>query len=263
MGSGDFGALCSAITHPTFYLLSIQPRSSVEYQVIDRRARKMNYWQPLLNQALNLFLKPNCPMCDRTAQAVFCKYCQRQIQDCQLLQPDRFWQGDLPLFAWGRYEGSVKQSIGKLKYDGHRSIGNIYGEWLAESWQKSTLSNIPTKLIVVPIPLHSEKLVSRGFNQAELIARSFCQVTGAKLDLSLQRTRSTVAQFGLSKSARQANVADAFTLVNSSLQPGDTVLLIDDIYTTGATVRSAANVIRSSQLNVFGVAVIATGRIDN
>jgi ComF family protein len=221
-----------------------------------------NHWQPLFDRALNLFLKSNCPLCDRTAQQVFCKYCERQIQDCQLVRPDRFWQGDLPLFAWGKYEGSVKQSIGKLKYDGHRSIGNLYGEWLADSWQKSTPLGVPTKLIVIPIPLHPEKLANRCFNQAELIARSFCQITGAKLDLSLQRTRSTVAQFGLSKSARQENVAGAFSLVNSSLKPGAMVLLIDDIYTTGATVRSAALVIRSIEVNVCGVAVIATGRDD-
>jgi ComF family protein len=212
----------------------------------------------LKNRFLNLFLKPNCPLCNRTGSDVFCRYCERQIQDCQLVQPDRYWQGDLPLFAWGKYEGSIRQSIGKLKYDGHRSIGNLYGEWLAASWQKYTPSEIPSKLAVIPIPLHPEKFTTRGFNQAELIARSFCQGTGAKLDLSLQRTRSTVAQFGLSKSARQENVAGAFTLVNSVLKPGATVLLIDDIYTTGATVRSAALVLRSIDVNVCGVAVIAT-----
>ncbi|WP_310423966.1 ComF family protein [Chamaesiphon sp. VAR_48_metabat_135_sub] len=217
-----------------------------------------NSLQPLLNRALNLFLKPNCPLCNRTAEHIFCRYCQRQIQDCQLARPDRYWQGDLPLFAWGKYQGSIKQSIAKFKYDGHRSISNVYGEWLAESWQKFT-PPIPTKLTVIPIPLHAEKMASRGFNQAELIARSFCQVTGAKLDLSLQRTRSTIAQFKLSKSARQENVAGAFTLINSHLQPDSTVLLIDDIYTTGATVRSVASVLRSHQVNVCGVAVIATG----
>jgi ComF family protein len=218
-------------------------------------------WKPLLDRALNLFLKPNCPLCDRTAKNIFCRYCQRQIQDCQLARPDRYWQGDLPLFAWGKYQGSIKQSIAKLKYDGHRSIGNMYGEWLAESWQKFTLPT-SAKLIVIPIPLHAEKLATRGFNQAELIARSFCQVTGAKLDLSLHRTRSTIAQFKLSKSARQENVAGAFTLIDSRLQANSTVLLIDDIYTTGATVRSVASVLRSNQINVCGVAVIATGHDD-
>jgi ComF family protein len=228
-----------------------------------------NSWQPWLvsvagalkHRALNLFLNQNCPLCDRAATRIFCQYCQRQIQECQLLEPARYWQGDLPLFAWGKYQGSIKRSIGKLKYDGNRSIADVYGEWLAESWQKSRHLEI-TKLIVVPIPLHPEKLASRGFNQAELIARRFCQVTGSKLDLSLQRTRSTVAQFGLSKSARQENVAGAFALADSTLKPGCTVLLIDDIYTTGATVRSAASVLRSIRVNVCGVAVIATGRDD-
>jgi ComF family protein len=221
-----------------------------------------NPWKLWLEGGSNLFLKPKCPLCERTATHILCKYCQRQIEECKLAQPDRYWHGDLPLFAWGKYEGAVKRSIAKLKYDGHRSIAALYGELLADSWQKFPPSDIPAKLIAVPIPLHPEKMASRGFNQAVLIARRFCQVTGAKLDLSQQRTRSTVAQFGLSNSARQENVADAFALVKSALQPGATVLLIDDIYTTGATVRSAASVLRSSQINVYGVAAIATGRDD-
>ncbi len=214
----------------------------------------------LRQQALNLFLKQNCPLCDRTAAEILCRYCHRQLQDCQLPQPDRYWRGDLPLFAWGNYTGSVKQAISKLKYDGHTSIADLYGELLAQSWQQSALVT-PKKLIVVPIPLHPDKLAIRGFNQAESIARRFCQVTGDRLDLSLHRTRATVAQFGLSKSARQENVAGAFEIApNSALKPGSTVLLIDDIYTTGATGRSAANVLSAMQINVCGVAVVATGR---
>ncbi len=214
----------------------------------------------LRQQALNLFLKANCPLCDRTAEQTLCRYCLRQLQDCQLPQPDRYWQGDLPLFAWGKYEGTVKQAIGKLKYNGYTSIADLYGELLAQSWQQSALT-LPTKLIVVPIPLHPEKLAARGFNQAEAIARRFCQVTGNRLDLSLHRTRATVAQFGLSKAARQANVSDVFALApHATLTPSSTVLLIDDIYTTGATVRSATDVLRSRQINVCGVAVVATGR---
>jgi ComF family protein len=220
-----------------------------------------NSWQPLIDRVLNLFLKPNCPLCDRAATVVFCQYCQRQIQECQLTKPGQYWQGDLPLFAWGNYEGSIKRSIAKLKYDGCRSIADFYGEFLAASWQKFA-PPAPTKLIVLPVPLHPDKLASRGFNQAELIARKFCLITGAKLDLSLQRTRSTVAQFGLSKSARRENVEGAFALINSALKPNDNILIVDDIYTTGSTVREIANVLRSRQINVCGVAVVATGRDD-
>jgi ComF family protein len=215
----------------------------------------------LKQQALNLLFKANCPLCDRSAQTVFCRYCQQQIQDSQINQSDRYWQGELPLFAWGKYEGAVKQSIGKLKYAGHRSIASHYGELLAASWQQAGLLSLEQNtLFAVPIPLHPEKFASRGFNQAELVARRFCQVTGIKLDLSLSRNRSTVAQFGLSRSARQENVAGAFSLNHSPIKPGTTVLLIDDIYTTGATVRSAAAVLRSHQIKVCGVAVIATGK---
>ena len=215
----------------------------------------------LSQQILNLFLKPNCPLCDRTAEHTLCRYCKRQLLDFQLAKPDRYWQENLPLFAWGKYEGAVKRSIGKLKYDGHREIADLYGEWLGDSWQKSHLRAIYPKLIIIPIPLHSSKLSSRGFNQAELIARSFCHTTGYKLDLSLQRNRSTVAQFGLSKSARQENVSGAFSIdPQSQLKPGATVLLIDDIYTTGSTVRSARDVLTAAGINLCGVAVVATGK---
>ena len=224
-------------------------------------------WQSSLinfkNSALNLFLKSNCPLCDRPAVDVFCKYCLRQLSESKLFDAARYWQGDLPLFAWGKYEGAVKRSIGKLKYDGHRAIGNLYGEWLAASWQKSLPQTNLTRLVAMPIPLHPDKLTSRGFNQAELIASSFSQVTGAKLNLGLRRTRSTVAQFGLSKLARQENVADAFEIDRSSVKSSDLVLLIDDIYTTGATVRAAALALKAVDLHVYGVAVVATGRNDN
>lgn len=215
----------------------------------------------LKDNILNLFLKSNCPLCDRTAENIFCKYCDRQLQDCKIDRPDRYWHGNLPLFSWGNYEGTVKQSMAKLKYDGMRSIADRYGEWLGSSWQQSPPPNIPRQLIVIPIPLHREKLQTRGFNQAESIARSFCHITGHPLDLSLHRTRSTVAQFGLSKTARQENVAGAFAIdPHSTLKPHTSVLLIDDIYTTGATVKEAAAALTAADIQVCGVAVIATGR---
>jgi ComF family protein len=211
--------------------------------------------------ALNLFLKTNCPLCDRVAEGILCRYCDRQLRGYQLAQPAKYWEGDLPLFAWGRYEGAVKQSIGKLKYDGYRDIGFWLGELLADSWQEFLPPQIPDKLTIIPIPLHAEKLKARGFNQAELIARRFGQITGYRLDLSLHRTRATAAQFGLSKGDRESNLVNAFAIApNSRLHAGTKVLLVDDIYTTGATARSAVTALQSQGVEVCGTIVVATGK---
>jgi predicted amidophosphoribosyltransferase len=106
-------------------------------------------------------------------------------------------------------------------------------------------------------------LQKRGFNQAELIAQSFCEITGyKKQQQGLERVRATEAQFSLSVSQREQNLADAFVVGKSLLQhpSASPVLLVDDIYTTGATVRSAAQSLRLQGIQVYGVIAIATSK---
>lgn len=217
--------------------------------------------QQLKKEILNLFLKSNCPLCDRPTPMEFCEYCQRQLQRCQLKNPSYGWQGELPLFVWGNYGGVLKQAIAALKYENKPELARPLGHWLGEAWLKSA-AIYPKKLTVVPIPLHSAKLQQRGFNQAELIARSFCEYTGYKQQpLALERIKKTEAQFSLSPQQREENLADAFivgkSLVQKSASP---VLLVDDIYTTGATVRAAAKAFRRRGIEVYGLVAIASSR---
>jgi ComF family protein len=116
---------------------------------------------------------------------------------------------------------------------------------------------------VVPIPLHPTKLQQRGYNQAELIAQSFCEITGYKQQLfGLERVQATEAQFGLSAQEREQNLADAFAIGKSFHKqlPTSPVLLLDDIYTTGSTVSSAAQTLRRQGIRVYGVVAIATSK---
>jgi predicted amidophosphoribosyltransferase len=119
------------------------------------------------------------------------------------------------------------------------------------------------KIIVVPIPLHPEKLKTRGFNQAELIARGFCRVTGYSLQNSgLVRVKNTQPMFGLNSQERQENIQSAFALGKQfhSRFPQTPVLLIDDIYTTGVTAKEAATVLRQQGIEVLGIGAIASSR---
>ncbi|MDJ0843497.1 ComF family protein [Crocosphaera sp.] len=217
----------------------------------------------MLKNILSIFLQGKCPLCERATHEDICSYCQKQLKSCQLKKPQQFWQGDLPLFVWGAYDGKLKQAIAALKYDKHPQIGELLGVWLAKTWESYSLINRKISPLIIPIPLHEAKKKTRGFNQSEIIAKGFCQVTKYPLNSrGLIRKRQTKAMFSLTAKEKQKNIQGAFqlgkSLKNSSLSRP--VLLVDDIYTTGTTVKEAARILRNQRIKVLGVLAVSTPR---
>ncbi|OUL35563.1 alpha-L-fucosidase [Nostoc sp. T09] len=220
----------------------------------------MIYARTALKGLLNLFLQSHCPLCQRSTTRELCEYCEKQLQKCHLQDPNILWKEPLPVFSWGVYGGSLKRAIAALKYENQPQIARPLGQWLGEAW----LLNSPKrnqKFVVVPIPLHASKQKQRGYNQAALLAQSFCQTTGLKFKLNgLERVRETKAQFGLSVSEREQNLSAAFA-VGSELRdrhPDFPVLLVDDIYTTGATAAAAVQTLSNWGIAVSGLVALAT-----
>lgn len=210
----------------------------------------MTFWKSLSS----LLIAPACPLCDRSSPQFFCRDCDRQLCACAFDRPAADWRGDLPIFAWGKYEGTLKRAIAQLKYSGQPQIAQPLGFWLGEAWRKNM--QMPT-CAIVPIPLHANKQKQRGYNQATLLAESFCQATRLPIAPdALRRIRSTEAQFKLTAIDRAENLADAFA-VNPAFQNRSGVLLLDDIYTTGATVRSAASCLQQQGIRVRGVIALS------
>ena len=212
----------------------------------------------MFKHILSLFLKPNCPLCDRPANEIVCKYCQKQLEICKLNNNSKYWQGELPLFVWGEYEGKLKRAIATLKYDNHPELAELMGMWLGKTWHSAQIHT--ERITVVPIPLHKKKLQERGFNQAEVIARSFCQITGYKLKAEgLARVKETKAMYGLNPEERAENIKNALTLGKDfqTRKPQTPVLIIDDIYTTGTTAKNAAQILKEKGIKVIGVGAIA------
>jgi len=210
-----------------------------------------------LQDWLNLFLYATCPLCGRSAAQEICPDCQRQIRCCQLPNPSHTCQ-ELPVFSWGSYNGALKRAIAAFKYDNQPQIARPLGQWLAQGWRSSRFSQLP--LTVVPIPLHHDRQKQRGYNQATLLAHSFCALTGLPLRCyGLERLQKTQAQFRLSPAEQEQNLSQAFVLGKdfSRQHPAHPVLLLDDIYTTGATARSAVNALQRSGIPVYGIATLA------
>jgi ComF family protein len=168
------------------------------------------------------------------------------------------------VFVWGRYQDALKRAIAALKYDNQPQIARSLGQWLGRSWLNSSTSCINSRtiqgLIVVPIPLHAARQQQRGYNQAELLAESFCRWTRLPLQRhGLARVRATEAQFALLAGQRESNLENAFKISPTFQKPSSTrvILLLDDIYTTGATVRSAAQTLQQAGIKVAGVVAVA------
>ncbi|ASC73304.1 Competence protein F [Halomicronema hongdechloris C2206] len=216
------------------------------------------WWKRTASSLLQLVLEAPCPLCERSTTVAVCSACQRQLRRCQLSAAVSQQIG-LRVFGWGSYQGPLRRALAALKYDHQPQIADLLGTWLGQSWQDIGRVNT-NRLIVVPIPLHAIKQQQRGYNQAALLAERFCQQVRLPLSRDgLVRQRATEAQFGLSAEERQANVQQAFGLGPQWLKrrPSQSVLLIDDIFTTGATARAAANVLRRHGISVWGIAAVA------
>ncbi len=214
----------------------------------------------MLNRLLSLFLKPNCPLCQRSANDVFCDYCATKILSCQLANHQTFVKPNFLLFAWGKYDRELKRSIAQLKYNQQPEIGHILGIWLGKAWLQSANKEKYPHLTVIAIPASAQKMKIRGYNQAELIARGFCQLTGYNLKNNLLiRQKDTEAMFGLNPLQRKENIQQAFSIGKdyAKIKKTQQILIIDDIYTTGTTVNEAKQVLNKAGLKTIGVATVS------
>ncbi len=157
------------------------------------------------------------------------------------------------------YKSTVLKAIHKFKYNGKTILARPLGQLLAAS--ATELSITPD--IIVPVPLHKTRLKRRGFNQSLLLAKEVSRHTGTALDyLNLQRTLYTTPQITLKANARERNVSGAFSLKNSAAFKGKKVLLIDDVFTTGATVKECSKVLAKAgaEVNVLTLARASRSR---
>jgi ComF family protein len=170
--------------------------------------------------------------------------------------------------AFGPYTGRMRSAIHAFKYEGLRPAAHGLGLRLASAI--ATLApGAPAEMLVVPIPLHRSKFRRRGFNQAHLLAAHALRRLRHthpdwRLTLSsglLQRRRATTSQAGLTWHQRRTNVLDAFTVPRPQTVKGRSILLIDDIMTTGATARSAAKaLLKAGATSVWVAALARAGR---
>jgi ComF family protein len=141
-------------------------------------------------------------------------------------------------------ERAIQKILHALKYGGGQDLGVELGRRLGLTMNQSRMKAD----VVIPIPLHKRKVRERGYNQSELIARGLTEITGISTDpRCVRRARFTETQTKLSKEERMLNMAGAFILSTTSASvKGSTIVLLDDVITTGSTIRSCAEVLKDA-----------------
>ena len=169
--------------------------------------------------------------------------------------------GDLPApllqLDWcAPFSGTVRSALHAIKYGGEQRLAEPLGAAIARRWARIGVGAD----IVTHVPVHAARARTRGYDQAQLIARAAARHLGLPYATLLTRERATTAQFDLDRGDRAANVAGAFVarLGRTPALTGRWVLLIDDVVTTGATLAACAEALERA--GALGTSAITVAR---
>ena len=200
-------------------------------------------------QQLPYIKEPRCKKCGKSLDSEVQEYCFDCTKGHHVF--------DKGIALW-QYTKSMKQSIHRFKYDNKREYADFYIEEILKhygTWIESLQVDA-----IIPVPLHRSKQRSRGFNQAELLAKGIGKALQIPVEAKVvERYRKTKVQNVLNDTERKYNVKKAFKIAGNVVKLKK-VLLVDDIYTTGSTIDAIAEVLKEAGVEQVYICCLCAGR---
>jgi ComF family protein len=213
-----------------------------------------------MRSLLDLLLPPACAGCSRR-DALLCERCRSQLRPPSGPR-DRFAAPDAGVvigaefavaIAAYAYDGPMRRALAALKYQGTSRLAAVLAGSALPALK--ILNDLSGPAALVPVPVHEERRRIRGYNQAELIARGLSAAGGGPIADILVRTRPTTRQHRLDRASRLANLRGAIGIRERMSVPR-TVILVDDIITTTATMEACAAAVRiAGAMEAYGFSI--------
>ncbi len=205
---------------------------------------------------LDWIYKKKCYVCGSSKECVkLCSKCYDKIV-FNSKNPNRVIL-NVKVYASGFYDTILQKIIRGLKYHGQCELAFYQAKFMWEYWQTLNLGN---NFVVVPVPLHKTRQKKRKYNHMELVALEFCKLSGYEYDFNLiKRIKNTKPQYRLKRYERMENLSGAFE-VTFETKPSKTVLLIDDICTTGSTFESM--ILTLNKKGIYNITCLATSTVE-
>lgn len=200
----------------------------------------------LVDWLLDLVYPPRCAFCRRllsNREKGVCRFCRPKLPyvpaDGQVQHFRNVDKCLSPLY----YHGSVKDSLHRYKFSGATAYADIYSEFIVKCIDENQISCD----IITWVPLSRKRLRERGYDQAKLMADELSRLCGISCCRLLKKTRNNPAQSGTgSAEKRRANVSGVYTAVDTEKIRGKSILIVDDIVTTGATLSECGRMLMSA-----------------
>ncbi len=220
-----------------------------------------------IDKLVNIVYPPKCIFCqkllDHDAALHICSACYAKLPliENKVLRtsPDEetnYCDGVVSVFE---YTGMVKESLIRFKFYNKPGYYRTYARLLADKLGK--VIDVRSYQMVLSVPLHKHKEFSRGYNQARLISKALSGILKLKeCSYLMKRERYTEAQSLLDRQKRNQNVKGAFVVVSPKKVRGKSILLVDDILTTGSTLEECSRVLKQAGAERVFAVVVATGR---
>ena len=204
---------------------------------------------PDCRKRLHYIKEPKCKKCGKQIEKAEQEYCR----DCTRF--GHSFDRGAAVFA---YDDIMRRSISMFKYHNRREYAKVYAVEMYRHCRHFLKQAAPE--VILPVPVHPLKKRERGFNQAELVAKELGKLMNIPVDTKyLFRKEKTTPQKELTRQQRKANLRQAFD-VQKKGKYYQRVLLIDDIYTTGATIDGISEILRENQTNIIFFLTICVGR---
>lgn len=208
----------------------------------------------LIENALNLIFPPTCGFCNEITDSYLCEYCLKYLQSRQInridFYEDKYFSTHFYIF---KYKDEIRERIIDYKFNDKSYLYRTFIQIILNN--KEACEYIKSFDIIVPVPIHKNRKKVRGYNQSELIARGiFKYINDIELRTDLiEKVINIKPQSTLTKDERVENVDKAYKLIKQENFENKSILLLDDVYTTGSTVNECAKMISALKCKKIGI----------
>lgn len=211
-----------------------------------------------LDCVLKFIFPPVCGICLKTSKKYICEECMELIKFKSLNKIDTYNNKNFKEHLYIlKYEGIIRQRMLDYKFKEKSYLHRSFSEMILNS--KENIEFIKKYDVLIPVPIHKDRMRTRGYNQSELIAKDLAyEIKNIKLENRvLIKTKNIIAQSSLNKKQRENNIKDVYQIKSVEKVINKKILLLDDIYTTGSTVNECAKILKEARCKEVGIITIA------